>query len=184
MRARSTWDRAKADATKPGHTPARRLPPRLDGARNVTSPAHRSSLWSSHMHVNKHTKGATPASPMPTFRQRRARARTRATLTGKRTTLLETPRQPRPCQRFGTDGPAHVEGSLICKSMSPVLTDQVSFVQRRTDATPGAPSSRVLICGHITTSPETPSRDHANVLAQTGPRSYKSHYFASVRYPC
>ena len=105
VRARCTWDRAQADATKPGTDPSAPASPRLDGALHVTSLVHRSSLWSQHMYVNKYTRSVTPASSMPTSRHRRARARTRAHMAITTISLLETPRQHRPCQHFGTDFP-------------------------------------------------------------------------------
>ena len=123
-------------------TPARQPP--HDGALHVTSPVHRSSLWSQHMYVNKYTRGATPASSMPTFDtdgpalaqeplwranaqccsrchashahasvSARTGPRSYKSQTHVHTRIsLETPRQHRPCQRFGTDWPALVQEPL------------------------------------------------------------------------
>ena len=96
------------------------------------------------MYVNKNNRGATPAAPMPNVSAQTGRARTRAIFASTHTPLLETPRQPRPCQRLGTDGPALVQEPLW--------------------------QSHPYLRSRRHTSPA-----HANVSAQTGPRSYKSH---------
>ena len=132
IRARCTWDRAQADDTKPGHRPQRAgLPtPRRCAPRYITC-----ASFFALEHVCQQVHSKRHASLVhANVRHRRARARTRATLAGKRTMLLETPCQPRPCQRLGS---------------------QPQICSRR----------------HASTA-------HANVSAQTGPRS--SAGFASV----
>ena len=126
LRARCTWDRAQANARKPATDPS-----------HVTSTVHRSSLWSSHMYVSKYTRGATPATPMPKVSVQTG-PRTYQSLVCKHThaTLLETPRQPRPCQRLDTDGPALVHEPrhayfcflLICAGIDSVVRVCVVFV--------------------------------------------------------
>ena len=53
-----------------------------------------------HSFVHNIARGVTPATLKPTFRHRRGRARTRAKVASEPTTLPQTPRQPRPRQRY------------------------------------------------------------------------------------
>ena len=76
----------------------------------------------------------------------------------------ETPREPELYQRFGTAGPALVQQPAEDRDARPATTTPTSRHRRASARTEARGESR-----------RHSSRNHANVSAQTGPRSHKGH---------
>ena len=114
---------------------------------------------------------------MPTFLHRRARARTRATFAVKPTTMLETPPQPRRCQRFCTKGPRSFN-THMCTTLLEASRQPRSNQRFGTDGAAPAQEPQLPVNPQLCPILHA-SRDHANGTDGARPCSFRSHGSAS-----